>query len=273
MAGKRWTIEEIKIIQSNYLYAEKEELLLQLPNRTWDSIKLKANSLGLYRSNKFFRKSKLEILLNDTTISYYWLGFILADGHIHDNQRLQISLSAKDKAHLEKLAKYLSIETVRDFTVSLNGKIYPQVVITAQDKEVIPKVTQLLGIKQNKTKQPPNFTQYELSSNKWFALICGFIDGDGNIVKLFDREYFNLRIKCHQSWFNNLCHIEDTLYKIFPTKKNVERITKINKEGYAQLVISNYSILKKMKNLAIELELPILDRKWDQIVCSTAVIP
>lgn len=48
-----------------------------------------------------FRIGKLENLLSDTLESYYWIGFLLADGTIHGN-RLQLELAILDKKHQEK---------------------------------------------------------------------------------------------------------------------------------------------------------------------------
>jgi hypothetical protein len=53
------------------------------------------------------------------------------------------------------------------------------------------------------------------------------------------------------------------LYKLFSTDKPIK--TKLNKEGYAVVGIYNSTILRKIKYKVIELNLPILSRKWEQI--------
>lgn len=59
------------------------------------------------------KKCNLEKLLLDVPETYYWIGFILADGHISKNNRLVVTLSVKDKNHLIKLQKYLEIENMQ----------------------------------------------------------------------------------------------------------------------------------------------------------------
>ena len=77
--GKRWTEDEILIVKNNYATKTKEELLVLLPNRSTSSI----NEIA-FRNN--FRKLKsdslhnLSVLLEDVPESYYWIGFIMADG-------------------------------------------------------------------------------------------------------------------------------------------------------------------------------------------------
>ena len=48
-------------------------------------------------------KNNIKILLEENLESYYWIGFILADGHIDGNKRLQITLKSIDYEHLKKL--------------------------------------------------------------------------------------------------------------------------------------------------------------------------
>ena len=52
------------------------------------------------------RSSNLSILLDDSFESFYWMGFILADGCFFEN-RLQITLAIKDKEHLQSFANYV----------------------------------------------------------------------------------------------------------------------------------------------------------------------
>ena len=58
-------------------------------------------------------KTNLKALLNEDLASYYYTGFILADGHIDKNTRLQITLSVKDINYLTNMAKFLDIKNVK----------------------------------------------------------------------------------------------------------------------------------------------------------------
>ena len=46
--------------------------------------------------------NKIEKLLDETPESYYWVGYLLADGHFNKNYRLNFTQSGKDKISVEK---------------------------------------------------------------------------------------------------------------------------------------------------------------------------
>jgi hypothetical protein len=252
----KWTEGEIDIIVKNYKNMVKETLLNLLPNRNWDSIKLKSATLNLNRSYDFIRKSNMSNLINDNLESFYWIGFILADGHIHDNSRIKICLSIKDIEHLEKF---------RVYTESSDLIIMDKMCLSSlQNKEVCPKICEKFDIRSNKTYSPPNFNLYHFNKELLFSLIVGIIDGDGSISKVFKREDSNLRIHLHKSWLNNLVFIENFIYDYFLIEK-VKIYSKIGNDGYSILTLSNNTLLKEIKKECIRLNLPIMERKWDNI--------
>jgi hypothetical protein len=53
-----WTDNELRILRRNYESARKEDLMAMLPERTWDSIKLRGRAEGLSRKN--FRATHFE---------------------------------------------------------------------------------------------------------------------------------------------------------------------------------------------------------------------
>jgi len=61
---KRWTEEEIKILKKFYLNrcVKKEEILLQLNNRTWGAVKSKASELKINRKGEPKRQKNLSLL-------------------------------------------------------------------------------------------------------------------------------------------------------------------------------------------------------------------
>jgi hypothetical protein len=99
---RRWSENEINIIIENYEKTSKDEIIELLPYRSWNSIKLKANNLSLNRSSDFQRESNMKILLKDVTKSFYWIGFLIADGYINKSIRLKLTVSIKDLNHLIK---------------------------------------------------------------------------------------------------------------------------------------------------------------------------
>lgn len=262
----RWSNTEIDFLKNNYENADKQVLLGSLSNRTWDAIKLMARKQNLYRSRDFARKSKLNILLNESLTTYYWIGFILADGHIANNKRLCVALSIKDSEHLLKFAEYIQCTNILKGTRTYNGVAHEYISITAQNIDVIPKLAAKFNIVSNKTENPPDMSAYEITNEQRLALIIGFIDGDGSIVKLTNRTDVNLKIKVHSKWFNNLVYIEDAIYAYIMEVKKVESLTRLNTQNYAELVISNNKVIKKLKSFAIGTKLPILERKWSRVI-------
>lgn len=253
---KRWSKKEIDIIMKNYENLNKDKLIELLPNRSWDAIKLKSNSISLSRSNDFLRESNMSVLLKDNIESFYWIGFILADGHISNSKRIKVEISIKDVKHLKRFKNYIECNNM-----TINDKICR---LSIQNKEICPKLCDKFDILSNKTHNPPNFNLYNFNEELIFSLIIGFIDGDGNITKLQKRNDCNLRIHLHKSWLGNLIFIENFLYQYFGIEKN-NILSKIGNDGYSILTISNNILLKNIKSECLRLSLPIMKRKWDKI--------
>jgi hypothetical protein len=189
------------------------------------------------------RKGTLISLLSENLISYYWLGFLLADGHISNN-RLTVSSAIKDEDHLKTLA--ILLETSVKYRMM--GK-YKQCALSVMDTingEVLVKKYNILS---NKTINPPNILQ--ITGDPLIALSIGFIDGDGCIKHQTNRKDFTISVKCHSSWLDILKYLYGKAH--------------INKDGYAITNISNTEDSKKLKAFVIKNHLPVLKRKWDII--------
>jgi hypothetical protein len=259
-----WNENEDSYLTMHYAEEDKEKIMENIPNRSWDAIKLRAAKLGVKRSYKFRRDSKLAVLLDNSLESFYWIGFLLADAHFSSKKRIILKLSDKDEEHIARFADYISSK----YSVSsrkLGDKEYPTVTITAQDIDVVPKLCNIFDISSNKTENPPNMGIYCFLPEQLFSLTIGFIDGDGSITKLHNRPDVNLRVKCHNTWIANLLIMEHTLYTITNNPVKEPPLTNINNQGYAQFCISNNKIIKAIKSKAIEYKLPIMNRKWDKI--------
>ena len=229
-------------------YASKTSLNHALKN---NSI---CNECRLKMNYENCNKNNIKILLNEELESYYWIGFILADGHIEKDKRIKITLSIKDKIHLEKFKKYVNAKKINKLIV--NG--YEQCSLSVQDSKYIPILCENLGIKNNKTTNPPDIKKLKtLEFEKLYSLIIGYIDGDGNIKKQYKRKDFQLSVKCHKSWIDILSLFSKTIDE---TNK-----AKINSCGYAEFHVTKTSNLKKLKKFAIKNNLPILERKWNNV--------
>lgn len=253
---EKWSKEEIDIIIKNYEKLEKEKIINLIPNRTWNSIKLKSNSLYLNRSFDFNRESNMNILLKNNSESFYWIGFLLADGHINNSIRIKLVLSTKDIDHLIKFSKYVECDNIQSDDIKC--------IVSLQNKEVCPQICDKFFIKSDKTYNPPNFNLYLFDKELLFSLIIGFIDGDGSIKKLYKRNDSNLTIHLHKSWEYNLIFIENFIYEYFKETK-FKKLSKIGNDGYSRLIISNNKILNMLKKECLRLKLPIMNRKWDII--------
>lgn len=239
-----WSDEEISILKENYFNLNRKELEKKIPRRSWSTIQQKAFVLNLKR--EVVRNSNFSVLLNETSEIYYWLGFLMADGHF-SKYSIQINLGKKDIKHLQKFAKL----------VNYNKKlIRPSLYIN--NKQIVDILKEKFKISSNKTYNPCKIINIK-DKNLLFSLIIGFVDGDGSIQT--DKVKTSLVVKCHSSWFKNL----ELMLNILCDGNKKTYKTRINKDNLAYFFISDLNILKKIKQKVLKLNLPILKRKWDNI--------
>lgn len=203
-------------------------------------------------------RANLEALLEESLISYYYAGFILADGHIEKGKRLQMSLSVKDFDFLQKMAEYLGVKNLKKRRYFIKNKEVEVASFSAQDIEAIRKFSNKFGIVSDKTHCPPDVEIFEnLSKEKLLSMIIGFIDGDGSIRKIYKRKDANIAVKCHSSWL--------PILEFFSNAVCGKNLAKINSHGYASVIFSRFSDIKHLKIFALENNLPIMMRKWENI--------
>ena len=239
---RRFSKNEIDYLIKNYSDTSKEDILIEL-KRSWGSIQKKAHQLKLKRCvYESKNNNKFQKLLFDTPETCYWLGMLLSDGHFNKNKYITINLSNKDIDHINKLRDYLGLPHST------------KTLVTISDKITYNKLLERFKITSNKTKSPCDISYFFDKSDLFFSFAVGFIDGDGSINKKG-----NIRIKCHYSWINNINHMLGILtdYK--------HKSPKINSENLAYGDITSIEHSKKILKRAIDLKLPILNRKWDNI--------
>ncbi len=253
-----WTEEEIDILINNYPTCEWKELKLLLPKRTESSINHMAERLKIGRSTRIGIKYKVERLLEETPEAYYWMGVLLADGHfVKDKTALQIGVSDNDEDWIIKFENFIG--EVRHTNLKTGKTAYT--FVRYHDKHVVTQLMEKFDINNRKTYFPPNLEKIHdlLRNNDLFiSLFVGFIDGDGHITK----NGKELRITNHGSWLSILTLFKNRLSEIFPCLINC----KINSRGYANFDLYSWEILRKIKNKAHQLKLPILKRKWNKIL-------
>jgi len=108
----------------------------------------------------------------DTEEKAYWLGFIYADGNIH-NYKVRVQLQGKDKEHLVKFAKAIGFPRIREY--ERNGKEYCRIGITSI--EMVDDLKEL-GMGEAKTF---NMRMPHIRKDLIRHFARGFFDGDGSI--------------------------------------------------------------------------------------------
>ena len=129
----------------------------------------------------------------DTEEKAYWLGFLLADGCIHERDgqdRLSLVLGIKDKNHLEKFKKSLSFEgPIIDYTKKSGlfiGLIHSYIRITSQ---LLVNDLAKVGCMPRKTLTLEFPIIYDELRHHF---IRGYFDGDGN----FQSDANHHQIRC-----------------------------------------------------------------------------
>lgn len=133
----------------------------------------------------------MNILLENTPVTYYWLGFLMADGSFK-GYRLVLELGLLDSKHLQRFAKFIAY-----------NKVIKNNRLAVMDTKPIKLLRKKFNIQNNKTIHPCNLTNIK-DNNLFISWAIGFMDGDGGIYRQTGREDCQLKIKTHVSWKENL---------------------------------------------------------------------
>jgi DNA-binding transcriptional regulator WhiA len=255
-----WTKEEDSILKERYPTIDNlKDLLEFLPKRTVASINRRVQILHIKRDKKIryknTYKNNLKKLLNRSLESFYWIGFIFADGSVEKNGSFGIELSKKDRKHLKKLMLFLGFN---------NDKIYKRrnnVAFSKCDKNVIDVLIEKYQLKPNKTYDPPDLSKIfkNMTDDQILSLIVGFIDGDGNVRKTSSG--YQLTLENHISWIGCYETIKEFIKNKFKITFKSELI-RTNNRGYVVMCFSQKEVFLKMREFIYSNNLPILDRKW-----------
>ena len=159
----------------------------------------------------------------DNELKAYWLGFLMADGcnyQREQNSTIIITLSNKDKNHLEKFKKFCKLDKEIKTFVANSGfsnnnemcriEIYSNKMSKdLADKGMVPKKSLIL----NKPK---------INEKYYLPFILGYFDGDGSIFKTKQGNYgINIEgTKEILEWINNILNISDNYEKRYDDNKN-----------------------------------------------------
>lgn len=193
----------------------------KLIGKTPHAISELARKMGIKCKVSMVRKGSLEPLFNNSIESFYWLGFIAADGYVSKTGHLLISQAEQDKDNIYRLAKFLSgevrtIETSSGYRKK-NSTVYR---LAIADKILGPKIYELfkipLGQKKTYTEISVDFIK---SQEEAMAFLCGFIDGDGSRYS----SYF--KIECDLSQLEMFKNLMDKIpqYKGYLLKQTYKK--------------------------------------------------
>lgn len=263
MTIKKWSEDEIKILKRIFNDSTYDEMAITF-NCANHHVRRKMQSLNLTKTHKI---RDVTFLLSDNLESFYWMGFLLADGSFIRERnhtkptKLSLLLSEKDEEHLDKLANILG-GNKRKRVIPNSFSQIPVVEFTVSDVTLIPKICEKFDIKPNKTYNPPNFYNYKFTDDQLLSLLIGFIDGDGSITKSQNNK-FKMTIFCHISWCLNMEFMNTSIHKFCRTIKENKIIKR--RAPQAGFVMGKTNILKKLKYFIIKNKLPVLERKWESI--------
>lgn len=254
--SKYWTEEKIKKLKNSYENLSKTEILKIFPEYKWRSIQNVANFLGFKKTFSEIRKGKIDKLFNKSFESFYWLGLIVTDGYISDTGELKVELVVTDYDYLSGLSKFLESNILK-FPVykstKPNGKGTCRVKIKDIDNGQY--LRKLLGIENKKTYNPINL-DFITNRLELVSFLGGYIDGDGTISINGD-----LKIDAHKNYDTFLNNFGELLIK-----NEIINSFKITK--YEDMVRIGFSRkdTRTIKKMLIDLNLPIMKRKWDRVI-------
>lgn len=241
----KWSEKEDTILLEFYEQHKKEYLQELLPERSWDAIRARGVLKGLSRQKIGHHKTNITKLLDKSIESYYWLGFLMADGHFSKRGVISLHLNKLDKKHIEKYAFFIN-GNIREH----NNKV----IVDVQQPDICKSICQMFEVDNRKSYNCPILP--EVNDDQFISFLAGLIDGDGSM----DCRNGAIRIKCHISWANFYQQISNKIAKLSNTD-----IVDVNREKFCIFNICNLSVLSFLKSKAIKLNLPILARKWDKI--------
>lgn len=186
-----------------------------------------------------------------TPISSYWAGFIAADGWIQERgrgqDRISITLSRRDREHLERLGSTIGATTINDFTSMSYGKMRAFSRIDFVSDELSSSLASHFNITPRKslTLQPPELSDEQCR----LAFIAGYIDGDGS----YAIDYTQNKPKLIAIGTRAMCEYIDA---------NLGCKSKIRVKGDQFEILYNNSNAVMARERYIHMELPFLRSKY-----------
>jgi hypothetical protein len=238
------TLQEYDLVRDkNKTYSRQQ--LKTLYNVTFNQLKEQLNIPTIQYNNSF------EKLLLEKPESYYWAGFLFADGWVHKNYTsIGLRLADKDIEHLNKYRAYI------EYTGLQNKN---QVDICSP---YVKQFSDKFNIVENKSHRELNYSFYKtLPYNLWISWFIGYTDGDGSIISRPDRpNLVNIRYVASK---DNLSFHQELLEDVKLRLGDCNSSIYCEKDTIIRWRLSKKSIARELKKQAMYL--PCLDRKWSKI--------
>lgn len=231
----KWTKEDDEKLKELWENATMEKLLHEFPNRNYNSLMCRASTLKIKSKNRRNRiNGDLSILLEKNPISFYLLGFILADGCFTSKNDITVSQTIDNKDFFYDLIKFMNgdINKIKTRTIQVNAftkKPYTSVFFRVGHKKIIDQLKYILKIESAKTYNPIGNIEYFFQKELLPYFFIGLVDGDGCVW--LSKKSPQLRIEMHRSWFSILEKLCNNLNEFY----NLNFKVKLSKRGYAQL--------------------------------------
>lgn len=209
----------------------------------------KLNDIYNISENSLFK------LLEETYLSFYWLGFIIADGSLNQN-KFELCLAEKDLNHLKKFSEFINFNKEIKFRNKSNSYR-----IAFSDQISVPKIKEKYDLKDRKTYNPIRFKIFcKYNKELLLCLLIGIIDGDGYIGTNGSKNSCLISIASHKNWKKFYTQLLKNINVSGFIIKNVNKTNTITIK-----LFKREKILFLLKDIAIKFNLPFLKRKWDKI--------
>lgn len=274
--NNKWTDADKQVLRDNYHKGTKICCEL-LPHHPLQSILTIANDLGLRVDPRTvnrkwdYNQSYFSVL---TLENCYWAGFIAADGCIHDNGGFSLELAIKDKKHLEKFNRaiehtgqpkeyYYQMEDRKDV-----HKICLNLTGAQQWSSDLVRHFNITPRKTKTLQSPPNLTFEEQ-----MVYVAGYTDGDGSIFISSKNNLLHYSVVGSLSLIQYIKNTFDCLIECPEQgKRGSGCIALLSRERYSfdmyrYTLVGKRAIqvLQKIKSLAQQHGVPLLERKWGKV--------
>ncbi|CUB51680.1 hypothetical protein [Bacillus cereus] len=162
--------QAVELYKQGHNIKEISKILKKKDNRISEYLQKAGYVVSLNNQTHQYHEDSFRVI--DTEEKAYWLGFLSADGCVHDNI-LELTLKAEDKEHVEKFARFMSPTAEVKYRSSTNAYR-----VNICSKEICDDLI-ALGVTPKKSLTLQFCEQ--IPQHLIHHYIRGYVDGDGSI--------------------------------------------------------------------------------------------